>query len=117
MSVNALESFTPLHRLSEAGWSLGDATNFVIKHGKSPPSMSLGKVADHFLQAKTANPCRPRYLAKLKGTVSSFLVGRRERPIAEITLPDIEEFLSRNGWAGATRKTRLTDRHEIRRCR
>ncbi|MBC8002861.1 MAG: hypothetical protein H7X97_09775 [Opitutaceae bacterium] len=56
-----------MDRLAEADWSLGEAVDFVLKHGKASPSIQLGTVAEQFLLAKTAKACRPRYLAKLQG--------------------------------------------------
>ncbi len=103
------EIFLELERLQKLGWTLRAAVDFVAKHGKEPPAVRLEIVARDFLNAKQAAGCRPRYLARLRASIGRFLVGRRDKPIADITPVEIREYISRNGWAPRTARGYLCD--------
>lgn len=98
-----------LQRLRRLGWSLAAAVDFIERHGKAPPSILLGTVASQFLAARQAGGLRPRYLRKLQASINRFLIGRRDKPIAEVTLPEIEEYIGRNGWKPSTMRSYLVD--------
>ena len=98
-----------LQRLSQAGWSLASAVDFVLKAGKAPPSISLGMVAEAFLASRRAAACRPRYLNKLRASIARFTLGREAVPIAEMTPAQITEYISANGWQPSTMRSYLVD--------
>jgi integrase len=74
-----------------------------------PPSISLGKVAAEFLTAKQNAGLRPRYLRTLRASINRFLINRREKTISEISPAEIQEYISRNGWANSTKRSYLVD--------
>jgi len=98
-----------LSRLHGLGWTLPAAVDFIERHGKAPPSITLGKVADEFLAAKKAAGLRPRYVRTLAASIKRFLINRREKTISEITPAEIQEYISRNGWAPPTMRSYLVD--------
>ena len=96
-----------LERLRKLGWNLPAAVDFIERHGKIPPSISLGAVAAEFLTAKKAAGLRPRYLRTLRASINRFLINRREKIISEISPAEILEYISRNGWAPSTMRSYL----------
>jgi hypothetical protein len=98
-----------LDRLRKLGWNLPAAVDFIERHGKIPPSIPLGAVAAEFLTAKKAAGLRPRYLRTLRASINRFLINRREKTIASISAAEIEEYISRNGWASSTKRSYLVD--------
>jgi hypothetical protein len=58
-----------LQRLNDLGWTLPAAVDFIEKHGKAAPSLTLGTVADEFLAAKNAAGLRPRYVKTLRASI------------------------------------------------
>jgi integrase len=103
------EVFHGLEKLRRLGWTLADAVRLVEESGKSAPSLPLSVLVDQFLAEKASINCRPRYLAKLGNTMELFLAGRREVSTGNVSAADIREFLNRNGWKSATRKSYLID--------
>ena len=91
-----------LERLKGLGWTLPDAVDLVEKHGKAAPSLPLGTVADEFTAIKKTAGLRPRYVKTLEASIKRFLIGRREKLIADITPGEIQEYVSSNGWLPAT---------------
>ncbi len=98
-----------LDRLKKLGWMLPEAVDFIEKHGKAAPSLPLGTVADEFLAAKEAAGLRRRYLKTLRASINRFLIGRREKLIADISAGEIQEYISSNGWLPATMRSYLVD--------
>lgn len=98
-----------LERLKLLGWTLAGAVDFIEKHGKSAPALPLGTVADEFLTAKESGGLRPRYLKTLRASINRFLIGRRDKLIAQITPGEIQEYISSNGWKAATMRSYLVD--------
>jgi len=98
-----------LERLRKLGWNLPAAVDFIERHGKAPPSISLGVIAAEFLTAKKAAGLRPRYLRTLRASINRFLINRREKVISEISAAEILEYISRNGWAPSTMRSYLVD--------
>jgi len=99
-----------LERLRKLGWKLPAAVDFIERHGKAPPkSISLGVAATEFLMAKQVAGLRPRYLRTLKASIKRFLINRREKLISEISVAEILEYISRNGWATSTMRSYLVD--------
>jgi site-specific recombinase XerD len=98
-----------LERLRKLGWNLPAAVDFIERHGKIPPSISLGTVAAEFLAAKKNAGLRPRYLWTLRASINRFLINRREKMILEISAAEILEYISRNGWAASTMRSYLVD--------
>lgn len=98
-----------LQRLTAAGWSLEAAVDFVLKHGKSPPTVSLERVVDEFLTAKQVAGLRSYYVRKLSASIRRFMTGREKQPIAEITPLDIQDYIASNGWQPATMRSYLVD--------
>ena len=98
-----------LERLRKLGWNLPAAVDFIERHGKIPPSISLGAVAAEFFTAKKVAGLRPRYLRTLRASIKRFLTNRREKIISEISAAEIEEYISRNGWAPSTKRSYLVD--------
>ena len=74
-----------LERLKTLGWTLAAAVDFIEKHGKAAPSLPLGTVADEFILAKEKGGLRPRYLKTLRASINRFMLGRRQRLIADIS--------------------------------
>jgi integrase len=70
---------------------------------------TMDAAAEEFLAAKEARGCRERYLAKLRRTLRLFLLNRRELAVGEIGVKAVEEFLGRNGYRPATRKSYRSD--------
>ena len=103
------EVFLETERLRKAGWTLRAAVDFVLKHGIEPPSVMLEVVARDFLNAKQAAGCRPRYLSRLRASIGRFLIGRRDKPISQITPGEIREYITRNGWGPRTARGYLCD--------
>jgi Phage integrase SAM-like domain len=98
-----------LERLRKLGRNLPAAVDFSERHGKIPPSVSLGVVAAEFLAAKKSAGLRPRYLRTLRASINRFLINRREKIISEIFVAEIQEYISRNGWADSTKRSYLVD--------
>lgn len=98
-----------LERLKTLGWTLPAAVDFIEKHGKAVPSMPLGTVADEFLKSKESGGLRPRYLKTLRASIKRFLLGRRQKLIADITPGEIQEYIASNGWLPATMRSYLID--------
>jgi len=98
-----------LERLRKLGWNLPAAVDFIERQGKIPPSISLGTLAAEFLAAKNNVGLRPRYLRTLKASIKRFLINRREKIISEISAAEIQEYISRNGWADSTKRSYLVD--------
>jgi integrase len=98
-----------LQRLRALGWSLAAAVDFVERHGKAPPSIRLGKLSEEFFAARLAAGVRPRYLRTLRASINRFSINRREKVISEITPAEIQEYISRNGWAPSTMRSYLVD--------
>ena len=61
-----------LDQLRKLGWNLPAAVDFIERHGKIPPSISLGTVAAEFLAAKKNAGLRPRYLLTLGRPLTDF---------------------------------------------
>ena len=68
-------------------------------------TVTAGKAAEQFVQVKASKACRQRYLAKLERTMRLFLPNRRDLPVAELGPDAVEEFLGRNCYRPATRKS------------
>jgi integrase len=98
-----------LQRLKKLGWSLAAAVDCIEKQGKAAPSLPLGTVAEEFLAAKDSAGLRPRYLKTLRASINRFLLNRRQKPIAEITAAEIQEYIRSNGWLPATMRSYLVD--------
>lgn len=100
-----------LERLKVLGWSLPSAVDFVEKHGKDVPlvSLSLGTVADEFLTAKKSAGLRARYVKTLRASIHRFLLNRRETLIGDVTPAEIQEYIAGNGWLPATMRSYLVD--------
>ncbi len=98
-----------LQRLYNIGWTLEAAVEFIEKHGKEPPAVALGELVRKFLLEKEGKSCRPRHLRKVKNTLRRFIAGRVELPASEIMSDHVREFVNRNGWRPATRKSYLID--------
>ena len=98
-----------LDRLRKLGWNLPAAVDFIERHGKIPPSMSLGAVAAEFFTAKKIAGLRPRYLRTLRASINRFLINRREKIISEISVAEIEEYINKNGWVSSTKRSYLID--------
>lgn len=98
-----------LQRLKDAGWNLAAAVDFVLEHGRNPPSVSLANVVKEFLTAKRAGGLRRCYLRKLDASIHRFARGRENQPIAQITPVEIQEYISCNGWKPATMRSYLVD--------
>lgn len=98
-----------LERLKTLGWTLAKAVDFIERHGKAAPSLPLGTVADDFLAAKDKGGLRPRYLKSLKASIKRFLLGRRDKLIADISPAEIQEYISSNNWQPATMRSYLVD--------
>jgi len=98
-----------LERLRVLGWSLSAAVDFIQRHGKAPPSITLGEVATEFLAAKRAAGLRTRYLQTLRASINRFQINRRGRKISEITAAEIQEYIGQNGWAPSTMRSYLVD--------
>ena len=98
-----------LQRLKILGWTLAAAVDFIEKHGKAAPDVSLEKVATEFFAAKEASGLRPRYLKTLRASIKRFMFDRRQKFIADITPEEIQEYISSNGWQPATMRSYLVD--------
>lgn len=98
-----------LQRLHRIGWTLEAAVEYIEKHGKEPPAMPLGELVRKFVLEKEAKSCRPRHLRKIKNTLKRFIAGRADLAVNEVTADHIREFINRNGWKPATRKSYLID--------
>ena len=98
-----------LERLKQLGWTLAAAVDFIEKHGKAAPSLSLRKVADELYIAKASAGLRPRYVRTLKASIKRFLTGRGDRLASEITPGEIQEYISSNGWGPSTMRSYLVD--------
>ena len=98
-----------LDRLKKLGWTLPAAVDFIEKHGKAAPSLPLGTVADQFLKTKDEAGLRPRYVKTLKASIKRFLIGRRDKLIADITPAEIQEYITKNRWQPATKRSYLVD--------
>ncbi len=98
-----------LDRLRKLGWNLPAAVDFIERHGKIPPSIPLGTLAAEFFAAKKNAGLRPRYLLSLRASINRFLINRREKIISEISAAEIQEYISRNGWANSTKRSYLVD--------
>jgi hypothetical protein len=79
------------------------------KRTPHPESSTLGEASERFLEAKRAQGSRERYLAKFRRTLRLFLLVRRKMSLAEVDLDAVEEFLGRNGYRPATRKSYRSD--------
>lgn len=98
-----------LERLKTLGWTLAAAVDFIEKHGKAAPSLPLGTVAEEFLATKAVAGLRPRYVKTLRASINRFLLGRRQKVIADITPAEIQEYIASNGWLPATMRSYLVD--------
>lgn len=100
-----------LQRLNTLGWTLAAAVDFVEKHGKDAfaPEVPLGTVANEFIVSRNAAGLRPRYLKTLRASIHHFLLSRREKPIADVTPAEIQEYISSNGWLPSTMRSYLVD--------
>ncbi len=98
-----------VERLRKLGWNLPAAVDFIERHGKIPPSIPLSTVVTEFLSAKKNAGLRPRYLGTLCASINRFLVNRREKIMSEISAAEIEDYISHNGWAPATKRSYLID--------
>lgn len=72
-------------------------------------TVTAGKAAEQFMRVKASKACRQRYLAKLKRTMHLFLPNRRDLPVVAFGTDAVEEFLGRNGYRPATRKSDRSD--------
>lgn len=95
--------------LEDQGIDPMDVPRLLAKRPVIRAGVTLGKAADEFLAAKAAKGCREKYLVKLRRTVGLFLTNRRESLVSEIEVGDLEEFLGRNGYSPATRKSYRSD--------
>lgn len=98
-----------LERLKALGWTLAAAVDFIERHGKAAPSLPVGTVADEFLKTKETGGLRARYLKTLRASIKRFLLGRRQKLIADITPGEIQEYIASNGWLPATMRSYLID--------
>lgn len=98
-----------LQRLKNEGWTIAAAVDFVLAHGRNPPSVPLIRLVDEFIAAKRATGLRACYLRKLNASVRRFARGRENQPIAEITTAMIQEYVGCNGWKPATMRSYLVD--------
>jgi integrase len=98
-----------LSRLHGLGWNLASAVDFIERHGKAPPSLTLGTMADEFLAARQIAGLRPRYFRTLRASIKRFLINRREELASETTPAEIQEYISRNGWTPSTMRSYLVD--------
>jgi integrase len=62
-----------------------------------------------FLEGKRGQGCRPKYLQKLDRTLRLFMTNRGELAVGQITVDAVEEFLGKNGYRPATRKSYRSD--------
>lgn len=73
-----------LDRLKQLGWTLSAAVDFIERHGKAMPALTLAKVIEEFLAAKETAGLRPRYVKTLSASIKRFQIGRREKLITAI---------------------------------
>ncbi len=95
--------------LEENGIDPANVPAALAKRPSGRLSVTAGKAAEQFVQAKASKGCRQRYLAKLERTMRLLLPNRRDLPIAELGTDVVEEFLGRNGYRPATRKSYRSD--------
>lgn len=98
-----------IDRLRKLGWTLPATVDFIERHGKQPPSITLGTLAAEFLAAKKNAGLRPRYLRTLRASINRFLINRREKALSEISAAEIQEYIGGNGWADSTKRSYLVD--------
>ncbi len=70
---------------------------------------TVSELINEFLLAKARLDRSDRYLRELRVSLRSFGEGRMSRPIASVTVQDVEAWLNRNGWAPKTMKGYLGD--------
>ncbi len=95
--------------LERLGIAPEDVPAILANHGAPKSGMLLGNAIQRFLEAKQGQGCRPKYLRKLKFTLSLFSTNQRETPVAALGVPEVSAFLNRNGYAPATRRSYRSD--------
>lgn len=104
------ETMRQLERLHRFGYTLGEAVDLVAVTRRPTASVSLQTVVEDFNAHKKDRRMRNRSYGKIRASVKMFceLTGK-QRPIRDITEGHIQDFLDRNGWKPATRRSYLGD--------
>ena len=67
------------------------------------------QAVERFLEAKRGQGCRPKYLQKLERTLRLFMTNPGELSVGTVSVEAVEEFLGKNGYRPATRKSYRAD--------
>lgn len=80
----------------------------IVTSGVAEP-YSVAQAVNDFLRAKARAGRSDRYLRQAKVSLSHFARGRAFVPLAEISVEQIEGWMTKNNWAGRTQRGYLAD--------
>jgi len=95
-------------RAAEGGFTLRDAVEHYLAHGKRLQStLLLPELAKRFLASRESMGLSPKYLRQLPVALDSLSDRYPLKPAHEVTVRDVTEWLNSGGWAASTKKNYL----------
>jgi len=74
-----------------------------------PDSVTVVELVNQFLLAKARAGRSDRYLRALRNSLAKFNAGRAHKPIADVTIEEIEKWMRRPEWAARTQRGYVSD--------
>lgn len=95
-------------RLKEAGLTLEEAVDLAILHGRrSKEAVDLGELWKLFKADRERRNRDPVWVGKLGVAINSFILGRELKQAHLVTRPEIDNWITGNGWKPKTQKNYL----------
>jgi integrase len=96
-------------KLEQRGLTLERAIEWALERAKVRQPITLEALLPAFVENRSRNACRPRYVQQLRVSIGGFVAGRELILANDVSREDVKTWLHGNGWQPVTQRNYLGD--------